>query len=127
MEYIFFRCKCCGISYNRFIWYEFGIDSNGEILLCDELHTFDSSRYWLKKTYKDNFLLEKEPDKFDKDIIRDYIYNKCDPYNDVIPNIPEDLILKMENLYLNFYKMLFGKELKIKINKSMEYIIHNYI
>jgi phosphoribosylaminoimidazole-succinocarboxamide synthase len=107
--------------------YEFGIDYNGEILLCDELHTFDSSRYWLKKTYKDNFLLEKEPNKFDKDIIRDYIYNKCDPYNDIIPNIPEDLILKMENLYLNFYKMLFGKSLKITINKSMEYIIQNYI
>ncbi len=56
--------------------YEFGKDYNGKIILIDEIHTCDSSRYWLKKTYQEKFNKGLEPDKFDKDIIRDWIKNK---------------------------------------------------
>ena len=49
--------------------YEFGFLGN-DIILIDELHTCDSSRYWLKATYQGNFDQGKEPEKLDKDAIR---------------------------------------------------------
>ena len=72
--------------------YEFGKDSNDNIILIDEIHTCDSSRYWLK-TYDERFKNNLEPEKLDKDKIRDYVKSKCDPYNDSIPEIP--IYLKM--------------------------------
>ena len=69
--------------------YEFGKDANDNIILIDEIHTCDSSRYWLKKTYKTLFKLGKEPEKLDKDLVRDYVRTKCDPYIDDIPEIPQ--------------------------------------
>src|SRR5690606_9157261 len=60
--------------------YEFGKDSNGNILLIDEIHTCDSSRYWKADTYSARFHSGMEPEKFDKDLIRMYVKSECDPY-----------------------------------------------
>jgi len=86
--------------------YEFGRDVNDKILLIDELHTCDSSRYWLKNTYTKRFKAGKEPDKLDKDLIRDYVRSKCDPYNDTIPKIPRRIKNKVRNAYISFYEKL---------------------
>ena len=62
--------------------YEFGLDKSGNILLADELHTCDSSRYWMSDTYEERFYQGQEPEKMDKDVVRDYIKKNCDdPYN----------------------------------------------
>lgn len=53
--------------------YEFGIDSNGHIMLIDECHTCDSSRYWMVDTYQSNLDNGKDPQSIDKDQIRRYI------------------------------------------------------
>ena len=83
--------------------YEFGRDDEGNIILMDELHTCDSSRYWIKETYEDRFLKNLEPEKLDKDCIRDWVKSVCDPYNDVIPEIPKEIINKAYNSYKYFY------------------------
>lgn len=83
--------------------YEFGKSLDGEILLIDELHTCDSSRYWLKKTYNERFNNKQEPEKLDKDCVRDWVRTKCDPYNDCIPPLPEDIIIKAYDSYKYFY------------------------
>tara|TARA_B100001093_G_C26599154_1_gene915089 strand:+ start:116 stop:949 length:834 start_codon:yes stop_codon:yes gene_type:complete len=83
--------------------YEFGKDEDNNIILIDELHTCDSSRYWIKETYKNRFENSIEPEKLDKDCIRDWVKEKCDPYNDKIPKIPEDLKNKTINSYRYFY------------------------
>ena len=59
--------------------YEFGKTVDGKIILIDELHTCDSSRYWLKDTYKERLTEKKEPDKLDKDCIRDWVRSNT-PY-----------------------------------------------
>ena len=83
--------------------YEFGRDcQTNEILLVDEIHTCDSSRYWRKDTYKKLFNNNKEPEKLDKDLIRDYIKKKCDPYKDQIPIVPDELINMVDETYINF-------------------------
>ncbi len=86
--------------------YEFGKTSDGNIILIDEIHTCDSSRFWIKDTYEEKFKNFIEPDKLDKDVIRDWIKNRCDPYNDDLPNIPNELIRKTSKTYEMFYSML---------------------
>ena len=69
--------------------------ADGEIILIDEVHTCDSSRFWLKETYDCRIYAEGfEPDKLDKDCVRDWVKSVCDPYKDEIPQVPEDIIMK---------------------------------
>jgi len=82
--------------------YEFGF-LNEEIILIDELHTCDSSRYWKKDTYLSRFSEGKEPEKMDKDCVRDFIKNNCDPYTEDLPKIPCELIRSVENVYNQYY------------------------
>ena len=86
--------------------YEFGKDKDGNIILIDEIHTTDSSRYWIKKTYKNKFNNGEEPDKFDKDCVRDWVRSVCDPYKDIIPKLPDEIINKTYNKILEFYNKL---------------------
>jgi phosphoribosylaminoimidazole-succinocarboxamide synthase/formyltetrahydrofolate-dependent phosphoribosylglycinamide formyltransferase len=97
--------------------YEFGKLENGEIILIDELHTCDSSRYWIKDTYLDRFNNNLEPVKLDKDSIRDWVKSNCDPYKDHIPVIPNEIVEKVENVYINFYERL------TRLNYTKEHII----
>ena len=88
--------------------YEFGKTPNGDIILIDELHTCDSSRYWIKDTYKERFAEKKEPEKLDKDCIREWIKLHCDPYTEIIPPIPENIIKKASNNYKFFYDKIIS-------------------
>ena len=83
--------------------YEFGKTTDGQIILIDEIHTCDSSRFWIKETYETKFVAGNEPDKLDKDCVRDWVKSVCDPYNDKIPKIPEEIIQKAYNSYKLFY------------------------
>lgn len=106
--------------------YEFGKDLYGNIILIDELHTCDSSRYWLKNTYNDNFIKGKEPDKFDKDIVRDWIKKNCNPYTDILPEIPNELIQNTSNIYSKFLEVLSNEKTDINVNKSIKTIVDDY-
>ena len=88
--------------------YEFGKTPNGDIILIDELHTCDSSRYWIKETYMDRYYNGIDPEKLDKDCMRDWINSQCDPYNDMIPEIPESIIVKVQNVYKYFYTKIIS-------------------
>jgi len=83
--------------------YEFGRDENNNIILIDELHTCDSSRYWIEESYQSRFNSGLEPDKLDKDCVRDWVKQQCDPYNDFIPPLPKSVISKAYNSYKYFY------------------------
>ena len=83
--------------------YEFGRDEDNNIILIDELHTCDSSRYWIEESYESRFNSGLEPDKLDKDCVRDWVKQQCDPYNDFIPTLPKSVISKAYNSYKYFY------------------------
>jgi len=83
--------------------YEFGRDEDNNIILIDELHTCDSSRYWIEKSYKSRFDSGLEPEKLDKDCVRDWVKQQCDPYNDFIPPLPKSIITKAYDSYKYFY------------------------
>lgn len=89
--------------------YEFGVDEAGRILIADEIHTPDSSRYWLAEGYQAAFDAGARPPSFDKDVIRAWVVARCDPYNDAIPVIPPEMIAQTANVYIDAYEAITGQ------------------
>lgn len=91
--------------------YEFGRDADGRIILVDEIHTPDSSRYWLSHNYAERLAQGKEPDNIDKEFLRLWFVDHCDPYQDKeLPQAPQDLIVTLASRYVQLYEMITGKK-----------------
>jgi phosphoribosylaminoimidazole-succinocarboxamide synthase len=90
--------------------YEFGSDRDGNILLADEVHTPDSSRYWFAKSYPERFEAGQPPESFDKDFLRRWVAARCDPYRDPIPTIPADVIAATAKVYIDAYETITGEK-----------------
>ena len=88
--------------------YEFGLDRDGRIVLADEIHTPDSSRYWLAESYEERFTRGERPESFDKDFVRNWVAARCDPYRDPIPEIPEEIVLRTAAVYIQAYETITG-------------------
>ena len=107
--------------------YEFGRDNNGNIILIDEIHTGDSSRYWVLNSYQDRFSNNVDPERLDKESIRTYLLSVCNPYTvDKIPDIPNNKIEGLLNGYINLYKKLDNKIPEI-VSYNPELDINQYI
>ncbi len=89
--------------------YEFGLDSEGRITLADEIHTPDSSRYWLANSYEDKLAAGMNPESLDKEFLRLWISERCDPYKDRIPEIPADTLVEFAKKYVNLYEKVTGE------------------
>ena len=90
--------------------YEFGIDSDGKIRLIDEIHTPDSSRYWIAETYAQRTGEGREPDMIDKEFFRLWFRERCDPYKDaVLPTPPDDLIAELASRYIELFQRITGE------------------
>jgi phosphoribosylaminoimidazole-succinocarboxamide synthase len=89
--------------------YEFGVDAAGRIILADEIHTPDSSRYWFAETYPGRFAAGEPPDAFDKDVLRRWVAARCDPYRDQIPPIPPLVIGETAAVYIDAYERITGE------------------
>lgn len=88
--------------------YEFGVDADGTIILADEIHTPDSSRYWMAESYPQRFAAGDRPESFDKDFVRAWVADRCDPYRDEIPTIPDTLIEATASVYRSAYEKITG-------------------
>ncbi|SIR03876.1 phosphoribosylaminoimidazole-succinocarboxamide synthase [Rhizobium sp. RU33A] len=88
--------------------YEFGTDENGTIILADEIHTPDSSRYWIADSYQASFEKGERPQSFDKDFVRAWVAERCDPYLDPIPEIPASLVEETSKVYIKAFEAITG-------------------
>jgi len=94
--------------------YEFGKDKDGVIRLIDEIHTPDSSRYWLADSYHERFQAGENPENIDKEFIRLWFRDHCDPYKDeVLPEAPDDLIVELASRYMKLFEMITGETFPI--------------
>ncbi|MDB5378101.1 MAG: phosphoribosylaminoimidazolesuccinocarboxamide synthase [Rubritepida sp.] len=93
--------------------YEFGTDAEGRIVLADEIHTPDSSRYWKAGSYPARFEAGEKPESFDKDFVRNWVAARCDPYHDEIPEIPEELILNTAAVYIEAFETITGQKFEL--------------
>ena len=90
--------------------YEMGRDKNGEILLVDEIHTPDSSRFWVADSYQQRMREGQEPDNVDKEFLRLWFTENCDPYEDeVLPAAPDDLVVELSRRYIYLYEKITGR------------------
>ena len=90
--------------------YEFGLDEKGELTLIDEIHTPDSSRYWKAETYGTRFENGEDPEYFDKEFLRIWFKDHCDPYADaVLPEAPVELVAELSRRYIEIYEKITGK------------------
>ncbi|KAK4488009.1 hypothetical protein RD792_003748 [Penstemon davidsonii] len=86
--------------------YEFGKGSDGSVLLIDEVHTPDSSRYWIANSYEERFQNGLEPENIDKEFLRLWFKDHCNPYEDeVLPDAPEELVSELAWRYVEFYSI----------------------
>jgi phosphoribosylaminoimidazole-succinocarboxamide synthase len=91
--------------------YEFGKAKDGTILLIDEVHTPDSSRYWIADTYDALFAEGKNPENVDKEFLRIWFGKNCDPYKDAtLPEAPAELVNELSRRYIMLYEMITGEK-----------------
>jgi phosphoribosylaminoimidazole-succinocarboxamide synthase len=87
--------------------FEFGLTEQDEILLIDEVMTPDSSRYWPRDQYSPG----RAQPSFDKQFVRDYLeqirWNKQPP----VPTLPEDVVMRTRDKYIEAFRRLTGGEL----------------
>lgn len=99
--------------------YEFGLH-DGKVILIDEVHTPDNSRYWLKDSYESQIAKGEEPKAFDKEFLRIWFKENCDPYKDeVLPEAPEDMILELSRRYIEIYEKLTGEKFGVDASQSL--------
>ena len=96
--------------------YELGQDASGEICLIDEIHTPDSSRYWISSTYEERIAAGKEPENIDKEFLRLWFKDHCDPYKDaVLPAAPTELVVELSSRYIRLFEMITGTEFNVEL------------
>lgn len=97
--------------------YEFGLDEDGKLTLVDEIHTPDSSRYWQANNYRERIDAGQEPQNFDKEFLRLWFRDNCDPYTDeTLPEAPKDMVVELAGRYIQIYEQITGKKFEIDLN-----------
>jgi len=104
--------------------YEFG-SLNGELILIDEIHTPDSSRFWIKDTYVGLFAKGQEPQKLDKEYVRQWLANKGFIGDGPIPKIPDEVKIEAAKRYITAYEMITGKKFEAKNGDVLSRIKNN--
>jgi len=89
--------------------YEFGRSPDGRLLLIDEAHTPDSSRFWKVDTYESHFTAGEEPENFDKEFVRIAYADKGYRGEGEIPSMPDALWAVAAERYITIYEMLTGE------------------
>lgn len=90
--------------------YEFGRAPDGRILLIDEVHTPDSSRFWKADTYENRLAVGREPENFDKEFVRIAYAERGYRGEGEIPSMPDELWAAASERYLTIYEMLTGQD-----------------
>jgi len=89
--------------------YEFGKTKDGEIVVIDEIHTADSSRFWLSNTYQAAFEAGEDPKSFDKDYVRRWLGQQGYKGDGPVPHIPDDVRVEAAARYIEACDTIRGE------------------
>ena len=89
--------------------YEFGL-VDGELIVIDEIHTPDSSRYWIESEYEKRFAADEDQLMLDKENIRQWLINKGFSGEGTPPELEDDIRILLSEKYMELYKILTGKD-----------------
>jgi phosphoribosylaminoimidazole-succinocarboxamide synthase len=89
--------------------YEFGKTPEGEIVVIDEIHTPDSSRFWFATSYEERFLAGLDPESFDKEYLRRFLAAKGFRGDGPIPTIPKEVRIEATRRYIHAVETITGE------------------
>jgi phosphoribosylaminoimidazole-succinocarboxamide synthase len=89
--------------------YEFGKTEAGDIVVIDEIHTPDSSRFWFEESYHERFALGEAPESFDKEYVRRFLVEQGFRGDGEIPKIPDDVKVEAILRYIEAIEQITGE------------------
>ena len=113
--------------------YEMGLSQDGEITLIDEIHTPDSSRFWIKESLDKRLKNKQEPENIDKEFLRLWFKKHSNPYEDkMLPKAPDELVIELSCRYILLYEMITGQKFSFpdtneNIEKRITRNMSNYL
>ncbi|OGJ07053.1 phosphoribosylaminoimidazolesuccinocarboxamide synthase [Candidatus Nomurabacteria bacterium RIFCSPLOWO2_02_FULL_44_12] len=100
--------------------YEFGLDKKGNVMLIDEIHTPDSSRFWQADSYQARIDQGLEPENFDKEFLRLWFKANSDPYKDAkLPEAPKGMVVELSRRYIQIYEQITGQKFEYDFSQSI--------
>ncbi len=109
--------------------YEFGLDPNGNLLLADEIHTLDSSRYWIKENYLTAFAKGESPQMLDKEPTRQWLLSKGYKGDGAIPEFTREHRIQISRHYIESFERISGHQFKPEfgsVEKRIEANLRKY-
>ena len=95
--------------------YEMGLNAKGDIAVADEIHTPDSSRYWIEESYADRHGRGDEPESLDKEFLRLWLRDKGIS-DDNIPELDDDIRVQVAQRYIELYERVTGQPFATSAN-----------
>jgi phosphoribosylaminoimidazole-succinocarboxamide synthase len=89
--------------------YELGKTPEGELVVIDEIHTPDSSRFWYEKSYEERFAAGHDPESFDKEYVRRWLVEQGFRGDGPIPAIPDTVKIEAVLRYIEAVEQITGE------------------
>jgi phosphoribosylaminoimidazole-succinocarboxamide synthase len=105
--------------------YEFGRTKDGEIVLIDEIHTPDSSRFWFADEYEERFEKGEKQKKIDKEYVREWLAAQGFRGEGEIPEVPDEVRVEAAQRYIQAYELITGKEFEAKVEDPLPRVEKN--
>lgn len=105
--------------------YELGKDRDGRIVVIDEIHTPDSSRFWFAESYEARLSRGEEPESFDKEYVRRWLAAQGFQGDGPIPVIPDDIRVEASRRYIAAYERITGADFIPDLEDPAERIPRN--
>lgn len=103
--------------------YEFGL-FDGRLVLIDEIHTPDSSRFWIRNTYEERFDRGEEPEKLDKEYVREWLADRGFRGEGPVPAIPDEVRIEAARRYIAAYEMITARSFEARNEDVLQRITH---
>jgi phosphoribosylaminoimidazole-succinocarboxamide synthase len=107
--------------------YEMGKRPDGTIVVIDEIHTPDSSRYWLAASYEGRLSRGEEPESFDKEYVRRWLAGVGFKGDGPIPHIPDDVRVEASRRYVEACEMIRGEPFVVDLSEPSERMATNLV
>jgi phosphoribosylaminoimidazole-succinocarboxamide synthase len=105
--------------------YEFGRDPSGRIVVVDEIHTPDSSRFWIAGSYDAAFAAGKDPEAFDKEYVRRWLKAQGYSGDGPSPPLPDDVRVEASARYADAVERITGEPFAADLEAPAERLRRN--
>jgi len=105
--------------------YEMGYDKDGSLTVADEVHTPDSSRYWIAESYEERMKKAQEPESLDKEFFRLWLREQGFEYGGKQPEISDDVRLLLASRYINLFERMTGETFVVPASPDIEARMQN--